>query len=116
VRTPDAGIPLSAELGGQGDPLSSDGLGDELDLDLFLLGHKDDRIALDDGLATQRPTLFQFGGREADTAAVAGCAMLDAHAAPAAAALSSAGEVEGYPGRYCRIGEQRADLDLDHLA
>ncbi len=35
VGAADAGIELAVKLGGQGDALGADGLGDELDLDLF---------------------------------------------------------------------------------
>ena len=111
-----AGIQLAVIVGGQGDPLGANGLGDEFDFDLFLLGDKDDGVALDDGLAAQCPALVDLGRRQAHAAVVADCAMLDPHLTAATPPLTAAGQVKSHAGLHSGIGQQGANLNLDHLA
>ncbi len=116
VDAADAGIELAAKLGSQGDPLGADRLGDVFDFDLFLLGDKDDGIALDDRLAAQCPAVIDLLRRQAHATVMADNTMLDAHPAAATAPLSATWQVEDHAGLDGRVGQQCADLNLDHLA
>ena len=98
------GSSSSVELGGQSDPFGTNGLGDELNLDRFLLGHKDDGVTLDHCLAAQCPAILDVGGGQAYAAAVADGSVFNLNPAATTAPLSAAGQVQGDAGLDRRVG------------
>ena len=116
MGTADAGIELTAELCRQGYALGAHSLGDELDLDFFLLGNKDDDIALHHCLTAQSPAFFEFCRCQPNPTSMAQIAMFDSYPAATAATLTATRKVEHDAGFNCGVGKQGPNLDFDDFS